>query len=48
MNIKNTFVLLALSLGLSSTALAQRVIRIVVPFGPGFGRSGSSPSRAES
>ena len=35
MNIKNTFVLLALSLGLSGTALAQRVIRIVVPFGPG-------------
>jgi tripartite-type tricarboxylate transporter receptor subunit TctC len=35
MNIKNTLVLLALSLGLSGTALAQRVIRIVVPFGPG-------------
>lgn len=35
MHIKNTFVLLALSLGLSGTALAQRVIRIVVPFGPG-------------
>lgn len=35
MHIKNTVVLLALSLGLSGNALAQRVIRIVVPFGPG-------------
>ena len=35
MKIKTSLALLALSMGLCSAAMAQRVIRIVVPFGPG-------------
>ena len=35
MKIKTAWAVMALGLGLSSTAMAQRVIRIVVPFGPG-------------
>ncbi len=35
MKIKTSLVFLAMAMGLSTAALAQRVIRIVVPFGPG-------------
>ena len=35
MKIKTSLALLAIAMGLSTAALAQRVIRIVVPFGPG-------------